>query len=431
MHPVRKLLPLAGSGCSVDPSLAQRLQTSAIQEIVIRVPWERSPDGDALVGPVGEYVEVVDVDPASGVFYPPVDLDDPNLLAQDGLRPSESNPQFHQQMVYAVAMTTIGHFERALGRVALWAPRRVRPAEGRPDNVQSQFVRRLRIYPHALRDRNAYYSPDKKALLFGYFPVHGERTPTTRRARSSSPACRTTSSPTRARTRCSTAFIRASTSRATPTSTPSTRRSPTSSRCSSTSPIRRAREPDRAGRAAISNSENLLGQLAQQFGRATGRGGGAARCAGRATVNGRGTPQARPARARNDRRPHDPRRHPGRGGVRRVPADLSRAHRGPLPHRHARAPASCPTARSIPISRSRLAEEASRSAQTRAADVHSRARLLPARGHHVRRIPARASSPPMSTSRPDDELRSGSRSSRASASGASIRATFAACRSTR
>ena len=32
-------------------------------------------------------------------------------------------------------------------------------------------MRRLRIYPHALRDRNAYYSPSKKALLFGYFPV--------------------------------------------------------------------------------------------------------------------------------------------------------------------------------------------------------------------------------------------------------------------
>src|SRR5205823_5060625 len=29
----------------------------------------------------------------------------------------------------------------------------------------------LRIYPHALRDRNAYYSPRKKALLFGYFPA--------------------------------------------------------------------------------------------------------------------------------------------------------------------------------------------------------------------------------------------------------------------
>ena len=29
----------------------------------------------------------------------------------------------------------------------------------------------MRIYPHALREANAYYSPDKKALLFGYFPV--------------------------------------------------------------------------------------------------------------------------------------------------------------------------------------------------------------------------------------------------------------------
>src|SRR6185436_8905201 len=28
---------------------------------------------------------------------------------------------------------------------------------------------RLRIYPHALRDENAFYDPDKKALLFGYF----------------------------------------------------------------------------------------------------------------------------------------------------------------------------------------------------------------------------------------------------------------------
>jgi hypothetical protein len=32
-----------------------------------------------------------------------------------------------------------------------------------------RFVPRLRIYPHALREDNAYYSPAKKALLFGYF----------------------------------------------------------------------------------------------------------------------------------------------------------------------------------------------------------------------------------------------------------------------
>jgi hypothetical protein len=75
----------------------------------------------------------------------------------------EGNPQFHQQMVYAVGMTTIHNFERALGRKALWATR--------DDNT---MVQRLRIYPHALRTENAYYSPDKKALLFGYFPSNSE-----------------------------------------------------------------------------------------------------------------------------------------------------------------------------------------------------------------------------------------------------------------
>ena len=146
-----------------DPSLATRLSTAAFNEITVALPWET-----LAAGPVGEYLEVVDIDPASGVFYYPVSLDHPHLLAQDGLAPSESNPQFHQQMVYAVAMTTIRHFERALGRVALWADRRVAKKDG---TYAEQFVRRLRVYPHALRDRNAYYSPSKKALLFGYFPV--------------------------------------------------------------------------------------------------------------------------------------------------------------------------------------------------------------------------------------------------------------------
>ena len=73
---------------------------------------------------------MIDYDPASGVFYEPVDLNDPNLLAQDGLPPSVGNPQFHQQMVYAVIMTTILHFEQALGRVMLWAPRVIRDKDG-------------------------------------------------------------------------------------------------------------------------------------------------------------------------------------------------------------------------------------------------------------------------------------------------------------
>ena len=145
-----------------DPAVSAQFETASIGEITIAVPWER----DLKAGPVGEYLEVVDADPASGMFYKPIDLNDHWVLAQNGVAPSETNPLFHQQMVYAVAMTTIGHFEQALGRVALWSSRR----DDSPD-AETVFVRRLRIYPHALRDRNAYYSPDKKALLFGYFPV--------------------------------------------------------------------------------------------------------------------------------------------------------------------------------------------------------------------------------------------------------------------
>ena len=39
--------------------------------------------------PVGEYLEVVDIDPASNAFYPPVDLNDNYVLVQDGLPTSE------------------------------------------------------------------------------------------------------------------------------------------------------------------------------------------------------------------------------------------------------------------------------------------------------------------------------------------------------
>ena len=141
-----------------DPSLSWRLDTSVINQMTLRVPWE-----DLTVGPMGEYLEVVDVDPASDCCYAPVDLDDRYLLAESGLDPDEGNPQFHQQMVYAVAMTTIRNFERALGRRALWS---------QADQDQGfQFVRRLRIYPHAMREANAYYDPNRKALLFGYFPA--------------------------------------------------------------------------------------------------------------------------------------------------------------------------------------------------------------------------------------------------------------------
>ena len=96
-----------------DPSLGLQLATAAVNELMLEVIWEMDRESGASsvgIGPVGEYLEVVDYDPASGCYYPPVDLNDRYLLAQDGLPPSEGNPQFHQQMVYAVAMTTIDYF---------------------------------------------------------------------------------------------------------------------------------------------------------------------------------------------------------------------------------------------------------------------------------------------------------------------------------
>lgn len=159
---------------ALDPSIAKSLDSVSVFQAALQVPWDDQPaTAEPLQpGPVGEYIEVVDVDPASNRVYDPVDLNDKTLLAQDGLGPSEGNPQFHQQMVYAVAMTTIGHFERALGRRALWAPRYAKYT-GRDGELKLKGfeVPRLRIYPHALRTDNAYYSPEKKALLFGYFPA--------------------------------------------------------------------------------------------------------------------------------------------------------------------------------------------------------------------------------------------------------------------
>jgi hypothetical protein len=149
---------------AVDPSLSTRLSTAAINEVTVKVRWEKLEKG-----PVGEYLSVEDVD-AANKRYEPVDLDDPRLLAQDGWAPSEGNPQFHQQMAYAVAMKTIEHFESALGRPVLWRPR-PNPANEFDDSI---FIRQLPIRPHALRQANAYYSPQDVALLFGYFEASAD-----------------------------------------------------------------------------------------------------------------------------------------------------------------------------------------------------------------------------------------------------------------
>ena len=124
-------------------------------------------------GPVGRYLEVIDYDASNKCYYQIVNLDDPRVLLRNGLDPDESDPQFHRQMVYAVASETIRRFEYALGRNIRWS-------FSRPGNhgrhVGKKKWIRLRIFPHAMQEANAFYSRDLGALLFGYFASEPQST---------------------------------------------------------------------------------------------------------------------------------------------------------------------------------------------------------------------------------------------------------------
>ena len=138
------------------------------------------------------------------------------------------------------------------------------------------------------------------------------------------------------------------------------------------------------------DSENLLGQLAQQFGRATGRGAALRDALGDSDETGSVDGRARRIRTRSTRRigAH------ARGAIlvaavfraflliyRARTADLFRiatsGHRQAARGRDPSGPDEAAGRRGRPLRR------------PRAADVHSRDRLLPAGGHHVRRIPPR------------------------------------------
>jgi hypothetical protein len=128
-----------------DPMLGR----SPLHRITVEVPYE-----PLRPGPLGRRIEVLDFDAARQTYYEPIDLDDKLLLLQDGLDPTESDPRFHQQMVYAVAMKVVENFDVALGR-------------------RFYFHRRkpLKLFPHAFHGANAFYDPRRFAVLFGYFPA--------------------------------------------------------------------------------------------------------------------------------------------------------------------------------------------------------------------------------------------------------------------
>jgi hypothetical protein len=139
---------------SFDPQTANTFDRTVPGIVTIAVGWE-----SLRAGPLGSRLRVVDFDGARKKFYEPVDLDDPHVAAQGGLAPDESDPRFHQQMVYAVAARTLEVFDAALGR-------RVR-VPGRP----------LTLVPHAFVGNNAYYDPALRTVLFGYFKAGADAGP--------------------------------------------------------------------------------------------------------------------------------------------------------------------------------------------------------------------------------------------------------------
>ena len=138
-----------------DPSRGLRLGNC----MTVSISYEK-----LAPGPIGDRFAVVDYDGNRKTYYTPIDLDDPALLIQDGLDPSEVDPRFHQQMVYAVATETLERFEAALGRRVRWR----RPVDDDGKKIYGR-KNRLLLHPHAMREANAFYSPDVHGILFGYF----------------------------------------------------------------------------------------------------------------------------------------------------------------------------------------------------------------------------------------------------------------------
>jgi len=141
---------------AVDPGMESDLGARVANETVLEIPWEElSP------GPCGEYLEIVDDDDHGCRRYAPLDLDDPALLSQAGLTPSDGNPQFRYQMIYAVGMDLIRDVETALGRRVQWRPHRGHDGSG------PRYRGRLVMRPHAFVGLDATYVRDD-GIRFGY-----------------------------------------------------------------------------------------------------------------------------------------------------------------------------------------------------------------------------------------------------------------------
>jgi hypothetical protein len=99
------------------------------------------------------YIDRQDYQDRNGDLVDPFAPPDGDLLNPDYQKRLLADPNFHAQNAYAIAMRTLGAFERALGRRVGW----------------SSGGHQLHIAPHAFAQANAFYSEPDRALLFGYF----------------------------------------------------------------------------------------------------------------------------------------------------------------------------------------------------------------------------------------------------------------------
>jgi hypothetical protein len=120
---------------------------------VLQVPYEPLEPG-----PKGCVFEVEALDWEKRVTA--VDLDNSRMLIGQGLAPSPSNAQFHQQMVYAVCASVYAVFRAALGRRVAWGF----------DRKDEKGITRLKLRPHAGEEgANAAYDRNAGEIRFGFF----------------------------------------------------------------------------------------------------------------------------------------------------------------------------------------------------------------------------------------------------------------------
>lgn len=147
-----------------DPSFIDPRSTDPLRRLLtaeIEVPASRIEPG-----PRGPRFHVVDFDSSTRRLRAPRGLqplpgEPPSWGFQDPYKRATDREllarSFMAQNTYAIAARLLATFERALGRPVPWA----------------FSASQLYIVPAAFEEANAYYSPDDRAVLFGYFTSDG------------------------------------------------------------------------------------------------------------------------------------------------------------------------------------------------------------------------------------------------------------------